>query len=237
MACLLPGVHPGMAAHCPLNWSSSYSVKRKISGGREYQSGNNYSIRGQGLDAKKVLYTLLYPQNSLMQFLLAHDHHCEVNWKSRPGQSIDYWLEFHPPSFCIMDQSASYFLLSFQRHRLQGTPNYVNRSWIRLFFQAPPVTPPGALSKSVNTSTSRFLTDKRTKYYLLSRVWTTNWTTWGLSQAPSWWKERTNPHKLPSVLHTGTVVHAHSHTNVFKRGKGRCGKNKLILGAWFKRDH
>lgn len=86
-----------------------------------------------------------------MWFLLAHVHDCEVNWKSQSGQSIDYYLEFHPPSFCIMDQSTSYFLLSFQRHRLQRAPSYVNRSWIRLFFKALPVLLLEP-NKSINTS-------------------------------------------------------------------------------------
>jgi hypothetical protein len=66
-AYLLLMVHFGVATHCPLNWSSSYSVKRKMDGVRENQSDNIYFIRGQGLGAQKVVCTFSSPFSKLSE--------------------------------------------------------------------------------------------------------------------------------------------------------------------------
>lgn len=175
--------------------------------------------------------------------LLAHDHDCEVNWIT--VRSVHRLFRVSPIIFLHYGSECSYCLLSFQRHRLQGDLSCVHRSWIWLFFQAPPallletwanqLTPLYQDSSQI-TEQSATLSQRVVLICEMAQwasVFASNLTAWGQSLGPSWRKERNRPHKLSSVLHTGAVVHVHAHTNVFRKNGGVWRNSPLVhKGPW-----
>lgn len=159
---LLSVVHPGVAAQCPLNWSSSYSVKRKMS--REgYQSGNNYCIRGQGWIHRRwcAHFSPLASESSNVIFIGSWSW---LGGKLKVSVRSVHRL-FRVPPTIFLHYGSECFLFSSLLPKAQaiGRPKLCHRSWIRLFFQARPVL---LLEPWANQLIPGVLTDKRTKCYL-----------------------------------------------------------------------